>query len=101
MQNAYIERLNRLFREDVLNAYLFDSLEKVRILADKWVSEYNQLHPHKTLNGRTPSQAAIEMRGASRSSQWPIFKRGILMHFPNSRDGFNSLKYPILGPLLN
>jgi putative transposase len=64
MQNAYIERLNRLFREDVLNAYLFDSLEEVRILADKWVSEYNQLHPHKSLNGRTPNQAAIEMSGA-------------------------------------
>jgi putative transposase len=64
MQNAYIERLNRLFREDVLNAYMFDSLEQVRILADKWVSEYNQLHPHKSLNGRTPQQAAIELSGA-------------------------------------
>jgi len=64
MQNAYIERLNRLFREDVLNAYLFDSLEQVRILADKWVDEYNRLHPHKSLKGRTPQQAAIELSGA-------------------------------------
>jgi len=64
MQNAYIERLNRLFREDVLNAYLFESLEQVRILADKWKDEYNTLHPHKSLNGRTPQQAAIEMSGA-------------------------------------
>ncbi len=64
MQNAYIERLNRLFREDVLNAYLFDTLEQVRILADKWVGEYNSLHPHKSLNGRTPRQAAIELSGA-------------------------------------
>jgi putative transposase len=64
MQNAYIERLNRLFREDVLNAYLFDSLEQVRILAENWVDDYNKHHPHKALNGKTPSQAAIELSGA-------------------------------------
>ena len=64
MQNAYIERLNRLFREDVLNAYLFENLEQVRILADKWMDEYNRLHPHKSLNGKTPSQAAIQLGGA-------------------------------------
>ena len=65
MQNAYIERLNRLFREDVLNAYLFENLEQVRILADKWMDEYNTLHPHKSLNGRTPQQTAIQLGGAS------------------------------------
>ena len=64
MQNAYIERLNRLFREDVLNAYLFENLEQVRILADKWMNEYNTLHPHKSLNGKTPKQTAIELNRA-------------------------------------
>ncbi len=63
-QNAYIERLNRLFREDVLNAYLFDSLGQVRILADKWMDEYNNLHPHKSLYGKTPNQMAAQLGGA-------------------------------------
>ena len=30
MQNAFIERLNRLFREDILDAYLFEDLEDLR-----------------------------------------------------------------------
>lgn len=67
MQNAYIERLNRLFREDVLDAYMFDNLEQVRILADKWMDEYNRLHPHGSLNGRTPNQVAIELKSALRN----------------------------------
>ncbi|MES1181253.1 MAG: integrase core domain-containing protein, partial [Flavobacterium sp.] len=61
------ERLNRLFREDVLDAYMFDNLEQVRILADKWMDEYNRLHPHGSLNGRTPNQVAIELKSALRN----------------------------------
>ena len=54
IQNGYIERLNRTFREDVLDAYLFDTLEQVRILSDEWQYHYNHYHPHKSLKGRTP-----------------------------------------------
>lgn len=57
MQNGYIERLNRTYREDVLDAYLFDTLEEVRILSDEWQHLYNHNHPHKALKRKTPIQA--------------------------------------------
>ena len=54
MQNAYIERLNRSYREDVLDAYLLGSLEEARIARDEWQYQYNHLLPHDSLNKKTP-----------------------------------------------
>jgi putative transposase len=53
-QNAYVERFNRTFREDVLDAYLFKSIQEVNALAFEWQVEYNKNHPHKSLNGQSP-----------------------------------------------
>jgi transposase InsO family protein len=53
MQNGYIERLNRTYREDVLDAYAFETLEEVRILSDEWQDHYNNHRP----KGRTPGMA--------------------------------------------
>ncbi len=57
-QNAYIERFNRTFREDVLDAYLFHSLEEVRAVVEPWIEEYNAIRPHEALQGLTPYQFA-------------------------------------------
>ena len=35
MQNGFIERFNRTFREDVLDAYWFEDLEQLGILDEK------------------------------------------------------------------
>jgi putative transposase len=53
-QNAYVERFKRHYREDVLDAYLFTSLEQVRILSEKFRMEYNSGHPHSSLGGNSP-----------------------------------------------
>jgi len=55
-QNAYIERFNRYFREDVLDAYWFEDLDQLRIITEKWRDDYNENHPHKSLGRLTPNQ---------------------------------------------
>jgi putative transposase len=56
MQNGYIERFNRLYREAVLDAYLFFDLDQVRQLTVEWMEEYNQRRPHESLNNLTPEE---------------------------------------------
>jgi putative transposase len=54
MQNGFIEKFNRSFREEVLDAYLFDELRQVRTLSENWMEDYNNRRPHESLNGLTP-----------------------------------------------
>jgi putative transposase len=56
MQNGYIERFNRTFREDVLDQYAFSHLDEVEAVGTKWRYTYNAERPHKALGGRTPWQ---------------------------------------------
>lgn len=56
MQNGYIERFNRTFRENILDAYLFEDLQQVQILAEEWMEDYNYKRPHEALKGQTPMQ---------------------------------------------
>lgn len=55
-QNAYIERLNGSIRRELLNAYVFKSINEVRQKAEDWMLDYNTNRPHKSLNYQTPLQ---------------------------------------------
>ena len=56
-QNAYIERFNRTYREELLDQHLFRSLDDVREATYWWMIEYNEERPHDALGDLTPIEA--------------------------------------------
>jgi len=53
MQNGYIERFNRFFREDILDAYYFNDIHQLQKISDNWSEDYNFNHPHKSLGNKS------------------------------------------------
>lgn len=70
-QNAYIERFNRTYREEVLSAHLFESLTEVRDLTEEWLDRYNQIRPHDAL-GSLPPARYRELMLATRTSSFEL-----------------------------
>ncbi len=56
MQNGYVERLNRTYRQEVLNCYVFETLGEVRQMTAEWITRYNEIRPHESLGNLSPRQ---------------------------------------------
>jgi len=67
-QNAYIERFNRTFRHEVLDAYVFESLRQVREITRQWITEYNEERPHDSLGRIPPAVFRRQIENAENST---------------------------------
>ena len=67
-QNAFIERFNKTYRVEVLNAYLFRSLDQVREITDDWLRIYNEERPPRSLGRIRPSQFRRQLENRQNSS---------------------------------
>ena len=54
MQNGFIERFNRHYREDVLSMNIFVNIHQVRETTEVFLTDYNNHHPHDSLGNMSP-----------------------------------------------
>lgn len=59
MQNGFIERFNRTYREEVLDMYVFNRISEVRDITEKWLIDYNEVRPHEALGNLPPVEYAM------------------------------------------
>ena len=64
-QNAFIERFNRTYRTEVLNAYVFESLDHLREISAEWLQSYNEERPHDALAGLPPAMFRAQLEAQS------------------------------------
>lgn len=55
-QNGIIERFNRTYREDVLDANVFSSITSAKQITEVFIEDYNNNRPHEALGNKTPKE---------------------------------------------
>ena len=70
MQNGFIERFNRSYREAVLDMFVFQSLDEVREQTEKWLKEYNEERPHESLGNMTPREYLLTQNPEVSTYEW-------------------------------
>ncbi len=54
--NAFVERFNRSFMDEVLDANSFNSIAEAQENAEAWVMHYNEFRLHDSLGDKTPME---------------------------------------------
>ncbi|GAA6151365.1 hypothetical protein NBRC116587_07840 [Pseudoteredinibacter isoporae] len=67
-QNSYVERFNRTYRDEILNMYVFRTLNELRELTENWIREYNEERPHDSLGDLTPWEYLAKHKGLGNSN---------------------------------
>lgn len=67
-QNAYIERFNRTYRHEVLDAHIFRNIDQVQHITEEWLRVYNEQRPHDALGGLPPTQFLPRLTTATAST---------------------------------
>ena len=71
MQNGFIERFNRTYREDILDMHIFENIDQVREKTEEFLNYYNNYHPHDSLNNMSP----IKFLKTKYQKKMPTFTR--------------------------
>lgn len=64
-QNAFIERFNRTYRTEVLDAHVFEVLSQVSEISTEWLQSYNEERPHEALAGLPPVMYRAQLEARS------------------------------------
>ena len=70
MQNGFIERFNRSYREAVLDMFVFQTLNEVHEQTEKWLQEYNEERPHDALGDMTPREYLLTQTSEVSTYDW-------------------------------
>lgn len=92
-QNGFIERFNRSFREEVLDAFAFESLRQAQMLSNAWMWVYNNERPHSALNYHTPVSFLLKYGKLHQRTEQP-------REFPTFQQD-NNIKYKWKSLILN
>lgn len=64
VQNAFIERFNRSYRTEVLDARIFNNLIEVREITSDWMEHYNNNRPHESLGNLSPMKYLLKKKNS-------------------------------------
>lgn len=69
VRNAFIERFNRARRTEVLDRFVFTSLDEVRRMTEDWRHRYNHPRPHRSQAGLSPAVFAQAQSPSTSTSE--------------------------------